>query len=133
TQEKEEHKKVEDEYANLVKQVKDSLNEQVKEVRITHRLTSSPACVVTDQNDLSIQMQRMLKAAGQEIPVSKPILELNPEHPLISRLKAEQDDDRFKEWSHILLDQALLAEGGQLEDPASFVQRLNKMLLEMMQ
>ena len=111
----------------------DSLKEQDKEVRITHRLTSSPACVVSDQNDLSIQMQRMLKAAGQDIPVSKPILELNPEHPLISRLKAEQDDDRFKEWSHILLDQALLAEGGQLEDPASFVQRLNKMLLEMMQ
>jgi len=133
TQEKEEHKKVEDEYASLVKQVQESLKEQVKEVRITHRLTSSPACVVADQNDLSIQMQRMLKAAGQDIPVSKPILELNPVHPLISRLKAEQDDDRFKEWSHILLDQALLAEGGQLEDPASFVQRLNKMLLEMMQ
>jgi molecular chaperone HtpG len=132
TQEKEEHKKVEDEYANLVKQVKEALSNEVKEVRITHRLTSSPACVVTDQNDMSLQMQRMFKAAGQDIPVSKPILELNPEHPLIHRLKDEQDDDRFKEWSHILLDQALLAEGSQLEDPASFVQRLNKMLLDMM-
>lgn len=132
SQEKEEHKKVEDEFTNLVKQIKDSLQDKIKEARITHRLTSSPACVVADQNELSIQMQRILKSAGQDIPVSKPILELNPEHPLIKRLKDEQDDERFKEWSYIILDQALLAEGGQLEDPASFVQRLNKMLLEMM-
>jgi len=132
TEEKEAQKKIEDEFAGLIKQVKEALGNEVKEVKITHRLTSSPACVVADQHDLSIQMQRMLKAAGQEVPVSKPILELNPTHPLISRLQAEQDDTRFKEWSHILLDQALLAEGGQLEDPARFVQRLNKMLLEMM-
>lgn len=132
-QEKAEHKKVEDEFASLIKQVKEALGDKVKDVRTTHRLTNSPACAVTDQHDMSIHMQRLFKAAGQDMPMSKPILELNPNHPLIARLKAEQDDDRFSEWSHILLDQALLAEGSQLEDPASFVQRLNNMLLEMMQ
>lgn len=132
SEEKEEQKKVEDQYASLVKQVKEALTEKVKEVRITHRLTTSPACVVADANDMSIQMQRMLKAAGQDVPTSKPILELNPEHPFISKLRDEQDDEKFKEWSHILLDQALLAEGSQLDNPADFVQRLNKMLLQMM-
>lgn len=130
-QEKEEQKKVEDEFASLVKQVQEVLAERVKEVRVTHRLTDSPACLVADESDMGAQMQRLLKAAGQFVPASKPILELNPEHHLITRLKQEADDDRFKEWTEILFDQSILAEGGQLENPAQFVQRLNKLLLEL--
>lgn len=130
-QTKEEQKKAEDEFASLVKQVQDALGERVKEVRVTHRLTSSPACLVLDEQDMGQQMQRLFKAAGQAFPASKPIFELNPTHPLIQRLKSEQDDGRFSEWTQILFDQAVLAEGGHLEDPAQFVTRLNTLLLEL--
>lgn len=130
-QEKEQQKQVEDEFASLVKHVQEILGERVKEVRVTHRLTDSPACLVADESDIGLQMQRILKAAGQNIPMTKPILELNPDHHLVSLLKNETDDERFKEWAEILFDQSVLAEGGQLENSAQFVQRLNKLLLEL--
>jgi molecular chaperone HtpG len=108
-----------------------ALGERVKEVRVTLRLTESPACLVADDYDLSAHLQRMLKAAGQKTPGSKPILELNPRHPLVERLKAETDERRFGDLAQVLFDQALLAEGGSLEDPAGFVKRLNQLMLAM--
>jgi molecular chaperone HtpG len=101
----------------------------VKEVRVTGRLVDSPACVVVDENELSPHLLRMLKAAGQETPDVKPILEINPEHELIGRVQAAPEAD-FNEWALLLLDQAMLAEGAQLADPASFVKRLNRLLLK---
>lgn len=131
--EKEEHKQVETAFEDYVKRMTETLGEKVKEVRVTHRLTQSPACIVADENDMSGNIQRMLQAAGQDIPVTKPILELNPEHPLVLRHKEEQNAEQFQQWSNLLLEQAILAEGGQLEDPAEFVARLNKMLLDITQ
>lgn len=130
---KEENKKIEEDFSDLTKRVKDILNDQVKEVRITHRLTDSPACIVADENDIGAHMQRILKAAGQELPSSKPILELNPSHPIVVTLKQQTNDERFNEISHILLEQSILAEGGQLDDPALFIRRLNNLLVEMAQ
>lgn len=127
----EEVKKQEEDFSSFIEHVKNILGERVKDVRLTHRLTSSPACVVADSHDMGREMQRILQAAGQAVPESKPIFEINPKHGLISRLQAETDDKRFEEWTHILYDQALLAEGATLEDPATFVGRLNKMLLEL--
>ena len=103
----------------------------MKDVRTTHRLTSSPACLVKEAHDMSGNLERILQQAGQKVPISKPIFEINPEHPLVQMLKAETDDDRFSELTHVLFDQALLSEGGQLEDPATFVKRFNELLLSM--
>jgi len=129
----EEEKKAQEEtdknFADLVERVKTNLGDKVKDVRITHRLTDSPACLVVDDTDMSANLERMLKAAGQEVGGTKPIFEINPEHPMVVRLNDESDDARFGDWSSILFDQALLAEGGQLEDPASYVKRLNTLLL----
>ena len=129
----EEEKKAQEEtdkdFADLVERVKATLGDKVKDVRITHRLTDSPACLVVDDMDMSANLERMLKAAGQQVGGTKPIFEVNPEHPMVVRLKDESDDTRFEDWSSILFDQALLAEGGQLEDPASYVKRLNALLL----
>ncbi len=119
------------EFDAVITQVKTVLGEQVKEVRISHRLTSSPSCLVADENDMGIQLQRLLKAAGQDVAEVKPIFELNPEHALVKLLAHEKNAERFNEWTHILFDQALLAEGGQLKEPALFVQRMNKLLLEL--
>jgi molecular chaperone HtpG len=94
---------------------------------VTFRLTDSPACLVSDENELSGNLLRMLKAAGQQAPDTKPILEVNPEHPLLQKLKS--DDQHFDEWAQVLFDQALLAEGGQLNDPAAYVKRINQLLL----
>jgi molecular chaperone HtpG len=105
------------------------LKERASAVRSTERLTDSPACLVSDAHGLSTNLERILKAAGQELPDSKPILEINAGHPMVKRMKAEADEARFADWSHILFDQATLAEGGQLEDPASFVKRLNELML----
>jgi molecular chaperone HtpG len=118
-------------HKELVEKIGKSLGDQVKQVRVTFRLTSSPACLVADEHGMSGNLERMLKAAGQKVPGSKPILEINPHHPLVQRLKHETDEARFGDWSHILFDQALLAEGGQLDDPATFVKRLNELLLAM--
>ncbi|MEM9100690.1 MAG: molecular chaperone HtpG [Pseudomonadota bacterium] len=126
---KKEHERVEKEFEKLVEQVKKSLGDKVQDVRVTHRLTETPACVVTGDNDMGLQMQKIMKAAGQFVPESKPIFEINPEHALIKKLYDETDDERFGDWTHILFDQALLAESGQLEDPATFATRLNKMLV----
>ena len=127
--EKKQHEETEVQYKELVEKMKTALAEKAKDVRVTFRLTDSPACLVADENELSGNLMRMLKAAGQSAPDSKPILEINPEHPLVRRLKYE--DAKFGDWSHILFDQALLAEGGALTDPAAFVKRLNEMLLGM--
>jgi molecular chaperone HtpG len=128
-QEKQAKEETNKNFEALVERVKTSLGDKVKEVRITHRLTDSPACLVADAHDMSANLERMLKAAGQQVGGSKPIFELNPDHPMVIRLKDEKDDARFEDWSSILFDQALLAEGGQLEDPASYVKRLNALLL----
>jgi molecular chaperone HtpG len=128
--EKQEQAKEADEFKDLTGKIQESLGEAVKEVRVTHRLTDSPACLVAGEHDISGNLERLLKAAGQKAPNAKPILEINPRHPLVLRLKAESGE-RFNDWSRILFDQALLAEGGQLEDPASFVKKLNQVLLEM--
>jgi len=129
-QTKEQHKQVETENKDFIEKVKQVLADKVKEVRVTHRLTDSPSCVVADSYDMSANIQRILKASGQDIPESKPILELNPDHELIKKLKVVSDDKIFGDWSHVLLDQAVLAEGGQLNDPASFISRLNQFLLQ---
>jgi molecular chaperone HtpG len=117
------------EHKDLVERIRKALGERVKDVRVTLRLTESPACLVADEHDMSAQLQRMLKAAGQKVPISKPILEVNPAHPLIARLRGEDDAARFADLAAVLFDQSLLAEGGQLEDPAGFVRRLNQLML----
>ena len=114
-------------YQELTEKMKVTLGEQVKDVRVTFRLTESPACLVADTYDMGGNLERLLKSAGQKVKHAKPILEINPHHPLVQRLKAETAN--FEDWSHILFDQALLAEGGQLEDPVAFVRRLNELLL----
>ena len=126
-QEKEEQRLVVEQSKALVEAVKASLSERVKDVRITLRLTDSPSCLVADEHAMSQHLQRLLKAAGQNAPATKPILELNPKHPLVQRLKP--DDQDLAEWSALLLDQAVLAEGGQLDNPAEFVKRMNSMLM----
>ncbi len=128
-QEKEEQARVADEYKDLVEKVKKALGERVQDVRVTLRLTDSPACIVADRDAMSQHLQRLLKAAGQKAPDAKPILELNPNHPLVQRLKYESDD-KLGDWAALLLGQAVLAEGGALDDPAAFVKRVNAMLLD---
>ncbi len=118
-------------YKDLLERMRGVLGERVKDVRVSRRLTDSPACLVLDEHDMSVHLQRVLKAAGHEVPAGKPVLEVNPGHPLVRRLKAESDQARFSDWTLILFDQALLADGGQLEDPAAFVGRLNDLLLRL--
>jgi len=122
-----------DEFASMLEQVQKVLGEKIKEARLTYRLTSSPACIVADEFDMNMNMQRILQSVGQAVPESKPIFELNPEHAIIKRLRDEKDDARFQEWAEILFDQSVLAEGGQLKDPATFVSKLNNLLLELSQ
>ncbi|MGH8509370.1 MAG: molecular chaperone HtpG [Gammaproteobacteria bacterium] len=119
------------EFKDLVERIRKSLDQRVKEVRVTHRLTTSPACLVADEHELGANLARLLKAAGQDIPATPPILEINPDHPIVRRLKLEQGGPRFDDWARILFDQALLSEGGRLDDPAGFVHRLNEMFLVM--
>ncbi|MEJ1355929.1 MAG: molecular chaperone HtpG [Candidatus Sedimenticola sp. (ex Thyasira tokunagai)] len=130
-EDKEAQEKVAEEHKGLVDRVSAALDGQVKEVKISHRLTESPACLVVGDYDMSANLQRVLKQMGQDAPDSQPILELNPTHPLVEKMDQEQDEDLFTDLAKILLDQAKLAEGGQLEDPASFVHRLNKLMLSM--
>ncbi len=135
-QDEDEKKKDKDKESNkahdeLVKRIKDILDEKVKEVRVTSRLTTSPACLVSDDNDMGRHLEQILKASGQNIPGSKPILEINPDHPIIKKIDGEKDNDLFTDWSHILFDQALLSEGGQLADPVNFVNKLNSMIVSM--
>jgi len=127
--EKQAQEKQADEFKPLTEKIKASLGDKVKEVRITHRLTDSPACLVADEHDMSGNLARLLKAAGQKAPNSQPILEINPTHPVVTRLQAEST--HFDDWTAVLFDQAMLAEGGQLDDPAGFVKRINQLMLEM--
>ncbi|AGS40236.1 MULTISPECIES: molecular chaperone HtpG [Cycloclasticus] len=121
--------KKEDESLNSVlEQIKSTLDGKVKGVRVSSRLTDSPACLVADEHEMGAHMERIMKAAGQDMPTSLPIFEINADHALIQRLKDEADDERFADLSNLLFEQALLSEGGQLEDPATFVHRLNKLL-----
>lgn len=129
--EKKEQEEQAKQYEGLVERVKGLLEEQVESVRITHRLTDSPACLVVGEDDMGLQMRRIMESAGQAMPATKPTFELNPGHPLVAKLNDEADEDRFGELTRVLFDQAQLAEGGQLEDPAAYVSRLNKLLLEL--
>lgn len=131
SEDKEKQEKIKNDFENIIKQMQTVLGDKVKEVKTSNRLTDSPACLVAGEFDMSMHLQRMMQAAGQAIPKGKPILEINPEHPILQRLQAETDDQRFAEWTNILFDQAFLAEGGQLEDPATFVKRLNSLLLQL--
>ena len=115
----------------LVERIQKALGDKAREVRLTHRLVESPACLVTEQDGISANLERVLRAAGQAVPNVPLVLEINPGHPIVTRLKDETDDARFKDWSHILFDQAMLAEGGHLDDPAGFVKRLNELMLAM--
>jgi molecular chaperone HtpG len=130
-EDKAEQEQLEKDSESLVERMKAALEKQVAEVRATSRLTESPACLVVGDQDMGAQMRRIMEAAGQEVPESKPILEVNPRHPLLEKLDSEADEDRFSDLAAIIFDQAHLAEGGQLEDPAAYVSRLNKLLLEM--
>ena len=130
-QEKASKQQTVEEYKDLIERIGKALGGQTREVRVTHRLTESPACLVADEHGMGNNLERLLKAAGQKVPDSKPVLEINPMHPLVRRLKAEVAGTCFDDWSHILFDQALLAEGGQLEDPGTFVKRINSLLLDL--
>ncbi|MDO8954334.1 MAG: molecular chaperone HtpG [Gammaproteobacteria bacterium] len=113
----------------ILEQMKKALGDKVKEIKFSHRLTDSPACIVSDSFGMSLHLQRMMAAAGQSVPASAPILEINPNHSLVKRLSTEQDEAKFTDWSILLFEQALLAEGTQLEDPAAFVKRMNRYLI----
>ncbi|WOH38928.1 molecular chaperone HtpG [Thalassotalea fonticola] len=128
---KEAQEKLEKEFDSVVSRLKESLGDKVKDVRISHRLTDSPACIVTDEHDMSSQMMKLMQSVGQEVPESKPIFEINAEHALINHVSNEQDEAKFAEWTDVLFDQALLAERGSLKDPATFVARLNKLMLSL--
>ena len=129
--ESERQKATEDDFKPLVERIQRALGDKAKEVRLTHRLVDSPACLVTGEEGMSANLERVLRAAGQAVPNVPLVLEINPEHPIVTHLRDETDEARFKDWSHILFDQAMLAEGGQLDDPAGFVKRLNELLLAM--
>ncbi|VEG90131.1 molecular chaperone HtpG [Legionella spiritensis] len=122
-------KEKEESLAPVLKHIKEILGERVKEVQVTNRLTDSPACIISDEDDMGLEMQRILQASGQKVPEVKPIFEINPEHRLIKQLHDMTDDERFAEWVVVLFEQAVLAEGGQLDNPADFVSRMNKLLV----
>ena len=123
-------KDIEEKSKTLVEKIAKSLGDKIKEVKVTHRLTDSPACLVVGENDISGNLERILKAAGQNTPDIKPVLEINPEHALIKKLSAETDGKVFDEYSSVVFDQALISEGGQLEDPVGFVKRINELLVK---
>jgi molecular chaperone HtpG len=128
---KEDEAKQEGEFKDVVERMKTVLADRAGDVRLTRRLTDSPACLVSDAHGMSTNLERILKSAGQHVPSSKPVLEINPDHPIVERLKQEANETLFGDWSHILFDQATLAEGGQLDDPAAFVKRLNALTLSL--
>lgn len=126
---KKQHEEAEKEYESFIERAKTALGDKVKDVRVTHRLTDSPAVITTDDHDMNTQMQKLMEAAGQAMPETKYIFEVNPDHALVKRVADEADESAFGEWIEVLLDQATLAEKGSLKDPASFVARLNKLLV----
>lgn len=128
---KEAQEKLEKEYDSVVKRIKASLEGKVKEVKLSQRLTDSPACIVADENDMSSQMAKLMASVGQEVPDALPIFEINGEHALVKHVADEQDDEKFGQWVEVLFEQAMLAERGSLKDPATFVARLNKLMLSL--
>lgn len=123
-------KKKEKEAEKLVERIGKVLEDRVEAVRVSNRLTASPACIVLSEHEMALYMQHLMKQAGHELPSTKPVLEINPDHTLVRRMEGEPAEDRFEDWARILFDQAILAEGGQLEDPAAFVNRLNRLISE---
>ena len=128
--EKEANKKVEEKAKTLIERIKISLGDKVTDVKVTHRLTDSPSCLVVGENDISGNLERILKAAGQNTPDVKPTLEINPEHNVIQKLETFKDSDEFDEYASVIFDQAILSEGGQLEDPVSFIKKINRLLIK---
>jgi len=131
-EDKKEQEKITEDHKEFIEKISKVLGEKVSSVRVTNRLTASPACLVSEGHEMGLNMERIMKAAGQEMPTSKPIFEVNPEHPLVERLQSESEGERFDDLVEVLFDQALLSEGGQLEDPATFVHKLNELLLNVM-
>ena len=129
-EDKKEQQKKEKEAKDLINRIKKVLENKVEDVRVSHRLTTSPACIVLSEHEMALYMQHLMRQAGHDMPTTKPVLEINPSHALVKRMESEHTEDRFADWAKILFDQAILAEGGQLEDPASFVNRLNQMINE---
>lgn len=127
-EEKKQAEQAREEAKDVVERIKRALGDRVQEVRATTRLTDSPACIVLNEHEMALHMQRLMKQAGHDIPLGKPVLEINPRHPLLERMRA-QPDAQFENWALLLLEQAILAEGGQLEDPTGFVKRMNRLLL----
>ena len=128
--EKGKKKKIEEKAKTLIEKIKKSLGDKVKDVKVTHRLTDSPACLVVGEHDISGNLERILKAAGQNTPDNKPILEINPEHKLIEKLKTFEGTDDFDEYTSVIFDQAMLSEGAQLDDPVNFIKRINRFLVQ---
>ena len=131
-EEKKEQKEVEEEAKDFIERIKKALGEKVADVRVSHRLTTSPACIVLNEHDMALYMQHLLKQAGHDMPASRPVLEINPTHPIVERIRDKPDEKDFDGWAELLLEQAVLAEGGQLENPAGFVARLNTLMLDML-
>jgi len=129
--EKQQQEKTEKKFKDLVARIKENLGDRVKDVRVTHRLTDSPACLAISEHDMGLQMRKIMEASGQAVPETKPIFEINPKHPLLIRLDTEADEERFADFVAILFGQACLTEGGQLDDPGDFSARLNKLLLDL--
>ena len=127
-QEEDELKKTEADFEDILKRTKEVLKDRVKDVRLSKRLTSSASCIVADEDEMSVNLRRMLIESGQSVPEVKPILELNVKHDLLMRLKTEMQDDQFANLANVLLDQAILSEGGQLDNPAAFVKRMNDLM-----
>ena len=125
---KAEKKKIEDKAKTIIERLKKSLDGKVKDVKVTHRLTDSPACLVVGENDISGNLTRILKAAGQNNPENKPILEINPQHDLIKKLEKVEENQLFNDFSSVIFDQAILTEGGQLEDPINYVNKVNQFI-----
>ncbi|MCB1758010.1 MAG: molecular chaperone HtpG, partial [Gammaproteobacteria bacterium] len=130
-EEKKQQKELEEKASPLVERVKKALGEKVEEVRVSQRLTTSLACLVLGEQDMPLHLQQLMRQAGQPVPESKPVMEINPEHPLLEKLDQEPDEDKFAEWVQLLFDQAVLAEGGQLDDAAGFVKRMNTIFVEL--
>jgi molecular chaperone HtpG len=128
---KQAQEKLEQEFDSVVSRIKTALEGKVKDVKLSQRLTDSPACIVTDEHDMSSQMMKLMQSVGQDVPESLPIFEINAEHELVKHVADETDDEQFKQWTEVLFDQATLAERGSLKDPASFVGRLNKLMLSL--
>ena len=128
---KEAQEKLEQEFDSVVIRIKAALAGKAKDVKISQRLTDSPACIVADEHDMSSQMMKLMQSVGQEVPDSLPIFEINAEHDLIKHVAEEQDDEKFTQWTEVLFEQAMLAERGSLKDPATFVARLNKLMLSL--